>query len=255
MAVSAAGDIGSLRRLCSDPAAIAEFHVRAFGCSPSSLPDTWMLGGQAIEFRPASRFAQADGKVFATSFQHFAIVVRDMAAAMRQLESATGWKALSLARPERLPPASGGATAFKFCDPDGHPLELLQFADDAVPAAWRRMDGLFLGIDHTAITVANTKRSIAFYETLGWAVTGRHLNEGPEQARLDGLSDARVEVTALERPSACAPHIELLCYRQPVTADAPAADGTVMATSMIFRGAPPTILPDRDPDGHRLEWR
>ncbi len=41
------------------------------------------------------------------------------------------------AGPERLPARSGGVSAFKFRDPDGHPLELLAFPPEAVPPIWR----------------------------------------------------------------------------------------------------------------------
>lgn len=39
-------------------------------------------------------------------------------------------------RGARLPESSGGVTAFKFRDPDGHPLELLAFPDGKVPSRW-----------------------------------------------------------------------------------------------------------------------
>ena len=105
-------------------------------------------------------------------FQHFAIVVADMALAYRRLCSVSGWTAISIDGPQRLPPSSGGVSAFKFRDPDGHPLELLAFPDGRWPAQWRaRSNGdLALGIDHSAISVSDSARSIAFYQAwvCGW---------------------------------------------------------------------------------------
>ncbi len=72
-----------------------------------------------------------------TRFHHFAIVVADMTHAMKQLASHPGWAALSRNGPHLLPQSSGGVTAFKFCDPDGHPLELLQFPKYNTPDHWK----------------------------------------------------------------------------------------------------------------------
>jgi catechol 2,3-dioxygenase-like lactoylglutathione lyase family enzyme len=122
--------------------------------------------------------------------------------------------------PQVLPPSSGGVLAFKFRDPEGHPLELLQFAPGQEPPAWRATSPrtTFLGIDHSAIVVANTAHSIGFYcELLGLSTSSSSLNQGPEQERLDGLHDAVVEVTGLATCSGVPPHVELLCYRAPLT--------------------------------------
>ena len=94
--------------------------------------------------------------------------------AYRRLCSVSGWTAISIDGPQRLPASSGGVSAFKFRDPDGHPLELLAFPDGAWPAHWQaRSNGdLALGIDHSAISVSDSARSIAFYEALGLRVAG-----------------------------------------------------------------------------------
>jgi len=59
--------------------------------------------------------------------------------------------------PQRLPEwnkNSAGIWAFYFKDPDGHPLEILQFPPDKGLDRWHRpSDTMFLGIDHTAIVV------------------------------------------------------------------------------------------------------
>jgi catechol 2,3-dioxygenase-like lactoylglutathione lyase family enzyme len=113
-----------------------------------------------------------------------------------------------------LPASSGGVTAYKFRDPEGHPLELLAFGRDAIPARWRNVSASgCLGIDHSAISIADTRRSVEFYEWLGLSCTGSSLNSGPEQDKLDGIAEALVGVTAMALPINSTPHVELLCYR------------------------------------------
>jgi catechol 2,3-dioxygenase-like lactoylglutathione lyase family enzyme len=108
--------------------------------------------------------------------------------------------------------------AFKFRDPEGHPLEFLRFPDDCGPSPWKCRARLFLGIDHSAITTADTAQAATFYAELGFSVTHRQLNEGPAQERLDDVTAPLVEVTALTTADATtSPHIELLHYRQPAT--------------------------------------
>lgn len=147
-------------------------------------------------------------------FQHFAIVVADMERAFKRLSAIAGWTPISTAGPERLPASSGGVTAFKFRDPEGHPLELLAFPGDA-GSNWQAVspDEIFLGIDHSAISVSDSVASIDFYQNLGLSVSSRSFNHGSEQQRLDDLADADVGVTALA-PHCPAPHLELLCYRR-----------------------------------------
>jgi catechol 2,3-dioxygenase-like lactoylglutathione lyase family enzyme len=109
---------------------------------------------------------------------------------------------------------------------------------------------LFLGIDHSAISVADSERSIAFYEGLGLSVAARSLNRGPEQARLDGLSAPQVEVTALALSQGVA-HLELLCYRGVSRGEATRLRNNDMAsTRLILEAARECCL--LDPDGHHL---
>jgi hypothetical protein len=70
-------------------------------------------------------------------FQHIAIVVADMESAYLRLRACEGWSAITSPAPQRLPATSGGATAFKFRDPERHPLELLAFPPNNVPSRWR----------------------------------------------------------------------------------------------------------------------
>jgi catechol 2,3-dioxygenase-like lactoylglutathione lyase family enzyme len=155
-------------------------------------------------------------------FQHFAIVVASMRAAYARLSRLNGWTPITQPAPQRLPVSSGAVIAFKFRDPEGHPLELLEFPADRMPPIWRaRYESLeggnpLLGIDHSAIVVASTERSLEFYERrLGFTRTGGSHNRGAEQAHLDGLTEPEVEVTALAARARAPPHLELLCYRAP----------------------------------------
>ncbi|KQT59789.1 hypothetical protein ASG52_20655 [Methylobacterium sp. Leaf456] len=203
--------IAAIRLLCPHPAATAAFYAAAFSASVAPDGSHVTIGTQKIELAPASERGPEFAPSNATEFQHCALVVSDMEAAYAHLRGVPDWTPISRAGPERLPASSGGVSAFKFRDPDGHPLELLAFPPNAVPPVWRDRPGLFLGIDHTAITVADTERAVAFYAGLGFSVASRGLNRGPEQARLDALDDPVVEVTGLTPPGGVPPHLELLC--------------------------------------------
>ena len=94
-------------------------------------------------------------------FQHIAIVVNDMDRAYKHLRQ-HDIQHVSTA-PQLLPEslkAAAGIRAFYFRDPDGHNLELIQFPPDKGNPRWQKSTReLFLGIDHTAIAVSNTKTS------------------------------------------------------------------------------------------------
>ncbi|OAH25872.1 hypothetical protein AX289_31160 [Methylorubrum populi] len=244
--------IAAIRLLCPDPGKTATFYAAAFGATVAPDGSRLALGAQTIELAPAADrgagFAPANG----TDFQHCALVVADMEAAYAHLRGVPGWTPISRAGPERLPASSGGVSAFKFRDPDGHPLELLAFPPGAVPPVWRDRPGLFLGIDHTAITVADTERAVAFYASLGFTVASRGVNRGAEQARLDAVADPVVEVTGLAPPGGAPPHLELLCYRTPGSIPRTCADGSPLATRIVVAGSGDSNTPLRDPDGHRL---
>jgi len=150
-------------------------------------------------------------------FQHFAIVVRDMEEAWAQLRK-HHVRQIS-PRPQTIPlsnQAAAGIKAIKFRDPDGHNLELLWFPEGKGNPVWKRGGGdLFLGIDHTAMTVRSTDNSIKFYrDLLGLTVTGGALNMGTEQEHLDSLPGARVHVTGLT-PMMGPPGVEFLEYERP----------------------------------------
>lgn len=157
------------------------------------------LGDEHLELmeflRPRGRPIPSDSRSHDRWFQHIAIVVSDMDRAYARLRAA-GVAHVSPA-PQRLPdwnPKAGGLRAFYFKDPDGHVLELLWFPPGKGATKWRRTDALFLGIDHTAIVVADTARSLACYrDTLGLTVAAESENWGPEQERLNSVVGARVD--------------------------------------------------------------
>jgi catechol 2,3-dioxygenase-like lactoylglutathione lyase family enzyme len=185
-----------------------------------ALRHTLKLGREAVDimqFDTPGRPCPRPLYPYDTAFQHFALVVSDMDLALARLQGTSGWAPISSGGPQHLPQRSGGVTAFKFQDPDGHPLELLAFPAHAVPPHWmeRAADEVFLGIDHSAISVRDTAISTAFYQALGFSVAARTFNHGSEQANLDGMPNPQVEVSALSL-AAATPHLELLCYRSEV---------------------------------------
>jgi catechol 2,3-dioxygenase-like lactoylglutathione lyase family enzyme len=73
---------------------------------------------------------------------------------------------------------------------------------------------LFLGIDHTAIVVADTNASLAFYrDRLGLRLAGESVNYGPEQERLNVVFGARLHISGLR--AGAGPGVEFLEYLSP----------------------------------------
>lgn len=179
-----------------------------------------------LRFAPPGRPYPAGSTSTDLWFQHIAIAVGDMADAGRRLAAAP-FTSITEDGPQHLPENTGGVTAFKFPDPDGHPLELLHFPLGTGDPAWQCRDPAtpFLGIDHTAIAVSDVARSQRFYEDLGLRRAARSLNRGPEQQRLDDVAADVVDVVVLE-PERKTPHLELLGYRtgtrRPMPAEAAA---------------------------------
>jgi catechol 2,3-dioxygenase-like lactoylglutathione lyase family enzyme len=235
-----------------DPDRLAAFYVRALGCARQGV---WLhLGAQPIRLVAAAAEARpypADSTAADRWFQHFAIVTSDIAVACAGALSA-GAVAMTQGGPQHLPARAGGVLAWKFRDPDGHPLELLQFPPDAIPPAWRDTHGLHLGIDHSAISVGDVDASIDYYvRRFGFAVASRQINQGVEQSRLDGLADARAEVVALHPPGHATPHLELLGYRPRGRASL-FGPGDVAATCIVLAANDDGGAPD--PDGHWMRW-
>jgi catechol 2,3-dioxygenase-like lactoylglutathione lyase family enzyme len=178
------------------------------------------LGDESIELTeylaPKGQPIPADSRSNDRWFQHIAIIVSDMDKAYARLRQYKVEHASS--GPQRLPEwnkNAAGILAFYFKDPDGHPLEVLQFPPDKGASKWHRpTDKLFLGIDHTAIVVWDTDTSLRFYQgLLGMRVAGDSENYGTEQEHLNNVFGARLRITALRAETG--PGIELLEYLAP----------------------------------------
>jgi catechol 2,3-dioxygenase-like lactoylglutathione lyase family enzyme len=166
---------------------------------------------------PHGRPAPVDARSNDRWFQHAAIVVSDMTKAYNWLHN----RHVTFVSPN--PQRIGGAKAFTFKDPDGHPLKILWLPEGKEDPKWHREnrgEKIFLGIDHTAVVVTSTEKSLRFYrDLLGFEVTGESADSGPEQERLNNVYGARLKVTTLR--AASGPGIELLEYLTP----APCAEG------------------------------
>jgi len=293
-----AGAVQSIGLTVSDAERSIDFYARVLGFVPEADVEVggpaWerllgvfpvrarvvrlRLGAETIELTqyvtPRGRPAPADMRSNDRWFQHVAVVVSDMDRAYAWLRDQR--VAQISPEPQRLPdwnPAAGGIRAFYFRDPDGHPLELIQFPPGKGDPRWQDAGGrLFLGIDHTAIAVGDTARSLAFYrDRLGFRVAGRSLNHGDEQARLNAVRGARVRVTTLR--ATAGPGIELLEYLaprdgRPLPREARPNDLLHWRTRIVAgagaRLGRPVALPETalgfrraialtDPDGHTLE--
>jgi catechol 2,3-dioxygenase-like lactoylglutathione lyase family enzyme len=220
-------------------------------------------------------------------FQHVAIIVRDMDQAYARLRRFKVDHASVAPQllPKTIRPAAG-IRAFYFKDPDGHPLEVLQFPPDKGDPKWHQASHrLFLGIDHTAIVVEDTEESLAFYrDVLGFRVAGESMNFGVEQERLNNVPGARLHITALR--ASRGPGIEFLEYLTPrngrgypaaahpndlvhwqttvLVPDSDSAANVVRRGSFRLLSPDPVELPDttlgfregilvRDPDGHVVQ--
>ena len=178
------------------------------------------LGDEFIELTeylaPKGRLIPMTARSNDRSFQHIAIIVSDMDKAYGWLRGNKVEHASS--EPQRLPDwnkNAAGIRAFYFKDPDGHPLEILQFPPDKGAAKWHSAsDKLFLGIDHTAIVVGDTDASLHFYrDLLGMHIVGESENYGTEQAHLNNVFGAHLQITSLRAESG--PGVELLEYLSP----------------------------------------
>lgn len=222
------------------------------GLTGSGRRQVLTLGQQLVsidQFEQTGRTYPEGSNAASLWFQHLALIVVDMAEAYGRLRDVAP---ISLDHPQRLPASSGGVQAFKFRDPDGHPLEVLEFPADKVPGAWqnrRPLGGqIGLGIDHSAISVADADASAGFYRALGLQIGERTLNQGAEQQRLDDLRDVVVEVVPMKPPDAT-PHLELLGYRTPTGHGGVSLQANdVAATRIVWCGRTTALV--RDPDGH-----
>jgi catechol 2,3-dioxygenase-like lactoylglutathione lyase family enzyme len=276
----------------SDDEALGDAYERLQGVSGARLRVVRLrLGGEYLQLTEylasPGRPAPADARSNDRWFQHVAIIVSDMDSAYARLRRFHVKQASTA--PQTLPktiPNAAGIRAFYFKDPDGHPLEILQFPPDKGDPRWHQANGhLFLGIDHSAIVVKSTDASLAFYrDALGFRVVGESMNFGTEQAHLNNVPGARLRITSLRAGQG--PGVEFLEYLMPTdgrpyptserpndlvhwqtTVRVPDADS---AAAVVRRGkfrllSPgPVELPDttlgfrrgllvRDPDGHVVQ--
>lgn len=224
-----------------------------------------------------------DSRSFDRWFQHIAIVVSDMDQAYaRLLEHKVTHVSTA---PQTLPEwnkDAGGIKAFYFRDPEDHVLEIIWFPAGKGNPKWHRAGSetgvpIFLGIDHTAIVVSDTEKTLALYrDMLGFKVVGGAHNYGPEQEHLNQVFGARLRITALKAEHG--PGIEFLEYIAPpggrdLLTDAKANDLVFWNTQLVvddlptlsaaLRGAGIKFVSQsaagvqsqivRDPDGHALQ--
>jgi catechol 2,3-dioxygenase-like lactoylglutathione lyase family enzyme len=248
------------------------------------------LGQEILELteylHPKGKPIPADSRSNDLWFEHIAIVTRDMEKAYSQLSG--NIESVST-EPQRIPDwnkAAAGIKAFKFRDRDEHNLELLQFPPGKGNPKWQQThDRLFLGIDHTAISISNTDNSCHFYDgLLGMRLAGKSLNHGIEQELLDNVPGARVLITSHQPDHG--PGIEFLNYLEPsdarprpsdtqsndlihwqirmVVEDVAVFAERLKAAEVRFVSSGITSFPDRslgfsraiqvlDPDGHAIQ--
>jgi catechol 2,3-dioxygenase-like lactoylglutathione lyase family enzyme len=214
------------------------------------------LGSEHIELTeylaPRGRPVPVDMKSNDRSFQHIAIVVRDMDAVYARLRAHRVRHVSS--GPQLLPDwnkNAGGIRAFYFRDPDDHVLEVISFPEGKGDPRWQRpTNSLFLGIDHTAIVVSDTDTSLRFYlDALGFRVAGESENWGPEQERLNAAFGARLRITGLRVEGG--PGIEFLEYLspgdgRPMPVDEKASDIFHWQTTLVTADAAATATSLRD---------
>ena len=309
MTTRPAAVIDRVTLIVSDLDRAEDDYVRTFGCSVEQRGDIdpalirvlcirqargrrslLRLGRERIELLEFTDMAGRPYPPGSTStdlwFQHMAIIVDDMKSAHQRVMANRRFRPISRDGPVRLPDTSGGVTAFKFRDHDGHPLELLAFPDGTCPGtmARRRTAPAPFSASITPRSRSATRPAARDSSGLysGSAIGTRTENRGPEQADLDDVDDVHVSVTRLA-PDLPAPRMELLHYhvgtRRPIphdtasndivathcavrvasldaTAAALARRGTPLADDdlMILRGGIRAALVS-GPDGHRFVAR
>ncbi len=182
------------------------------------------LGDETLELTeyltPQGRPIPVDSRNNDRWFQHLAIVVGDLDQAYQILRRHKVRYASTA--PQTLPAylkQAAGIEAFYFKDFDNHILELIEFPPGKGAPKWRELakdkNKIFLGIDHTAIVVADTKRSLEFYrDTLQMKISGESENYGTEQEHLNNVRGARLRITSLQTTQA-GMGVELLQYLAP----------------------------------------
>jgi catechol 2,3-dioxygenase-like lactoylglutathione lyase family enzyme len=260
-------------RQIADREVFGEPYEKLYGVFGVRLRSVRMqLGDEYIELMqfqtPRGRPLPVDSRSNDRWFQHVAIIVSNMDKAYEILRAHhVGYASTA---PQRLPdwnPNAGGIEAFYFRDPDNNHLEVLAFPPGKGQAKWQNKRAVFLGIDHTAIVVSSTDRSLEFYrDRLGLTVAGHSDNHGTEQAHLNNVEGAHLRITALR--SSQGPGVEFLEYLtptdgRPIPADSRATDAWYWQINLRVAQSTSTSIefPQRelgyrhasivrDPDGH-----
>jgi catechol 2,3-dioxygenase-like lactoylglutathione lyase family enzyme len=256
--------IAGFRLVTADPARLAAFYraigfdiggaapipaadMELFGLAGAGSRITMSLGRSRVDlesFDHPGHPYPGDTTACDLVFQHLALVTDDAVAAWCRARDA-GATPISRECPVTLPKPAGGVTAVKFRDPEGHPLEFLQFPPGA-NSDWKGTG--ILGIDHSAISVGNVAASRRFYARHGLSEAGATVNHGPTQDALDGLDGVEVEVVPMN-PTDKPPHVEMLGYRHPVGRTlSPMSTNDLAATRIVWRSNADALI--RDPDGH-----
>lgn len=187
--------VGNLQRELEFYTNTLRFELMSQSRSPDLATAKLKLGDERVilteHLTHPGRPIPTDSRSFDHWFQHIAIVVCDMDKAYEHLRRHKV-KHVSTA-PQTLPDwnkDAGGIKAFYFRDPEDHVLEVIWFPAGKGDPKWKReTDRLFLGIDHTAIVVSDTDKSVGFYRgALGMRVAGNAENYGTEQEHLDRKS-------------------------------------------------------------------
>lgn len=212
------------------------------------------LGGETIELTeyltPQGRPIPVDSRSNDLWFQHIAIIVSDMDKAYAILREKMRMYNIRYAstEPQRLPDwnkNAGGIKAFYFKDFDGHVLEILEFPQGKGQQKWHDLSKtgkIFLGIDHTAIVVSDSEKSVDFYQNgMGLKVAGTSDNYGTEQEHLNNVFGARLHITGLRtrKDGIAVEFLEYVAPRggRPYPKDSTAADLWHLQTSFTTRNA------------------
>jgi catechol 2,3-dioxygenase-like lactoylglutathione lyase family enzyme len=162
-----------------------------------------VLGNQTIELREQSQeiatLLSPFTKGYHLSFHHFAIITSNIDEAFNRIKK--NGRFFISESPQYLPKWNKNAAdivAFKFYAPENHPLEILQFPKGKGKDCWQSKDKLFLGIDHTAISIRNTINSKFFYSLLNLEYAGSSVNYGIEQEKLDGIPNPIVKISGFK---------------------------------------------------------
>ena len=148
------------------PAPIPADEMTLYGVPGSGIRIPLCLGHQRLDLEtfdlPGWPYPM-DASAADLCFQHLAIVTSDIQSAWERAQ-VCGANPISRVGAVTLPQRSGGVSAVKFRDPEGHPLELIEFPN-ASSSRWSGKGSP--GIDHSAISVADVQVARTFFTEAG----------------------------------------------------------------------------------------